>query len=160
MNTLAVVGGVYRERCRLPVRTDDPWGSGGRAAAVIAGLGLEVILHSPVEARNAPVLASLAENFKFQTAETTVKTSPEFRYDHGLSTPVIWPLVAPDIIQLDVEAENTLVFGMLEAQCRVRKMRCVRPAESDFAGTYSTCLKFAQAGVCPKRHRNKGIDWD
>jgi nucleoside 2-deoxyribosyltransferase len=125
MNALTVVGGVYRERCRFPVRTDDTWGSGGRAAAVIAGLGLKVILHSPVDARNAPMLAALAENFKFQTVEASVKTSPEFRYDHGLSTPVIWPPVAPETIHFDVDDENVLVFGMLEARCKVRAKRVV-----------------------------------
>jgi hypothetical protein len=125
MNAFTVVGGVYRERCRLPIRTDDTWGSGARAAAVIAGLGLKVILHSPIDARNAPILASHAENFSFQTVATTVKTSPEFRYDHGLSTPAIWPLVEPNSIRLDVDAENVLVFGMLEARCRVRAKRVV-----------------------------------
>jgi hypothetical protein len=27
---VAVVGGVYRERCRLPYSSDETWGSGGR----------------------------------------------------------------------------------------------------------------------------------
>jgi hypothetical protein len=82
-------------------------------------------LHSPVDTRNASILASLAENFNFQTSETSVEVSPEFRYDHGLSTPIIWPLVAPGTLQLDVEAENVLVFGMLEARCTVRAKRVV-----------------------------------
>ena len=125
MNALTVVGGVYRERCRLPVRTDETWGSGGRAATVVAGLGLKVILCSPVDARNKPMLASLAENFNFQTIEATVKTSPEFRYEHGLSTPVIWPSHVTDTAQFDVDAEEVLVFGMLEAGCKVRAKRVV-----------------------------------
>src|SRR5258708_30045061 len=111
MSSLTVVGGVYRERCRLPVRSNEFWGSGGRAAAVISGLGLEVTLHCPVDDRGRAMLASLAEAFKFETVETSVQVCPEFRYDHGLSTPVIWPPVLPESAQISVSSETVLVFG-------------------------------------------------
>jgi len=120
MTPLSVIGGVYRERCRLPSSTDEIWGSGGRAAAVTAGLGLRVTLHSAVDTRNAPVLASLAQNFGFDIAEVSVKRSPEFRYDHGLSSPIIWPPFFPEKVHLEVDAETALVFGMLEATADVR----------------------------------------
>lgn len=125
MNALTVVGGVYRECCRHPVRTDETWGSGGRAATVVAGLGLKVTLHSPIDARNKAMIASLAENFNFQIVEATVKISPEFHYEHGLSTPVIWPPHVSETVQFDVDAEEVLVFGMLEAGCKVRAKRVV-----------------------------------
>src|SRR5690348_12531780 len=120
MTELSVIGGVYRERCRLPNNTDEIWGSGGRAAAVIAGLGLNVTLHSAVDQRNAPVLASLAKTFGFETAEVAVTRSPEFRYDHGLSSPIIWPSFLPEKVHLEIDAEVALVFGMLEATSDVR----------------------------------------
>jgi Nucleoside 2-deoxyribosyltransferase/pfkB family carbohydrate kinase len=125
MNAISVVGGVYRERCRLPIRSDETWGSGGRAAAVIAGLGLKVVLHSPVDSRTAPILSRLAESFKFQTAAVSVDISPEFRYEHGLSVPIIWPSVTDEAVQFDVDAESVLIFGMLEAKCRVRARNIV-----------------------------------
>ena len=64
---LHVVGGVYRERCRLPSATDETWGSGGRAAAVVAGLGLSVTLHTAVDAYTADLLETLAVTFNFET---------------------------------------------------------------------------------------------
>jgi nucleoside 2-deoxyribosyltransferase len=118
---LDVVGGVYRELCRLPSRSDETWGSGGRAAAVIAGLGLKVTLHSTVDGVTENLLASLAHTFHFETVAVRVKSSKQFQYDHGLSAPVIWPpLNSSEVVHLDVDAENVLVFGMLEATTNIR----------------------------------------
>jgi nucleoside 2-deoxyribosyltransferase len=118
---LDVVGGVYRELCRLPSRSDETWGSGGRAAAVIAGLGLSVTLHSTADVPTENLLASLAHSFHFETDVVSVKNSKQFHYDHGLSSPVIWPpFNSSEIVDLKVEAEHVLVFGMLEATTNVR----------------------------------------
>lgn len=133
MNEFTVVGGVYREICRLPVWSDNTWGSGGRAAAVIAGLGLKVALYSVVDSHNWPILASHAENFKFAVNEVRVETSPEFRYVHGLSTPMIWPPVAPESVELQVQAESALVFGMLEATCKIRAQQVVYDPQNPIA---------------------------
>ena len=69
---VAVVGGVYRERCRLPSNSDETWGSGGRAAAVIAGLGLETTLYTAVDKQTEGLLASLAQTFQFETVAANV----------------------------------------------------------------------------------------
>jgi nucleoside 2-deoxyribosyltransferase/hydroxymethylpyrimidine/phosphomethylpyrimidine kinase len=143
---LAVVGGVYRERCRLPNGTDETWGSGGRAAAVIAGLGLKVTLHTAVDVRTASLLASLAHAFHFETVEVNVKRTRQFRYDHGLSSPIIWPPVDPsEILHLEVDAENALVFGMLEATADVRAKRVVYDPQNPLA---PESFKFA-SGLSP-----------
>src|SRR5580658_6392628 len=84
-----VVGGVYRERCRLPYNSDETWGSGGRAAAVIAGLGIATTLHTAADSQAEGLLASLAQTFQFETATTTISTTRQFQYDHALSSPVI-----------------------------------------------------------------------
>jgi nucleoside 2-deoxyribosyltransferase len=121
-----VVGGVYRERCRLPSNSDETWGSGGRAAAVIAGLGLETTLHTATDKQTEGLLASLAQTFKFETVITNVAVTRQFQYDHALSSPVIWPPIGHgQITHLRVEAENALVFGMLEASAEVRASRVV-----------------------------------
>jgi nucleoside 2-deoxyribosyltransferase len=121
-----VVGGVYRELCRLPSVSDEIWGSGGRAAAVIAGLKIGVTLHSAVDANTGNVLASLAQTFNFATAALNLEHTIQFKYDHGLSSPHIGPPVNPsEIVHLDVDAENVLVFGMLEATATVRAKRVV-----------------------------------
>ena len=53
---MVVVGGVYRERCRLPYSSDETCGSSGRAAAVIAGLSLKTTLHSAVDKQTEQLL--------------------------------------------------------------------------------------------------------
>ena len=65
---VAVVGGVYRERCRLPSNSDETWGSGGRAAAVIAGLGVMIFyLSLPVGLYGTVWILVLALSFRFAT---------------------------------------------------------------------------------------------
>jgi nucleoside 2-deoxyribosyltransferase len=128
---IAVVGGVYRERCRLPYNSDETWGSGGRAAAVIAGLGLETTLYTAVGKETAGLLASLAQTFHFETAATNVAVTRQFRYDHALSSPVIWPPISQgESVRLSVHADNALIFGMLEATADVRASSVVYDPQS------------------------------
>ena len=142
-----VVGGVYRERCRLPSGSDEIWGSGGRAAAVIAGLEIGVTLHSAVDAETANVLASLAHTFHFETAVSNLKNTKQFQYDHGLSSPRIWPPVNPsEIVHLEVDAENVLVFGMLEATTNVHAKRVVYDPQNPAS---PEPIKFA-SGLAPR----------
>lgn len=125
-SALTVIGGVYRERCRLPDNSDEVWGSGGRAAAVLSGLGLKVKLHTFVDAVTEPVLFSLAASFAFDVEERRVPTTLQFQYDHALATPIIWPpAVAIPRGHLVIEAESALVFGTLEADIDVLAKRIV-----------------------------------
>jgi hypothetical protein len=49
-----------------------------------------------------------------------------FQYDHALSRPLIWPPIkADDQAGFSVEAEEALVFGMLEAMPTVKTGRLV-----------------------------------
>lgn len=123
---ISVVGGVYRERCRLPDNSDEVWGSGGRAAAVLAGLGLKVRLHTVVDASTEPVLLSLAASFDFNVIAELIPTTLQFQYDHALATPVIWPpVITLEKSHLKVDAESVLVFGMLETDVEVSAKRIV-----------------------------------
>ena len=127
-----VVGGVYREQCRLPTPTDEIWGSGGRAAAVIAGLGIAVTLHSAVTAATEVVLASLAHTFHFDVATVSTNETLQFQYEHALSTPIIYPQRLGHLtIQFD--AENVLAFGMLEAKAIIRAQRVVYDPQNPVA---------------------------
>lgn len=126
-----VVGGVYRERCRLPSNSDETWGSGGRAAAVIAGLGLDTTLTTAVDSQTEGLLASLAQTFGFETNITNIGVTRQFQYDHALSSPVIWPPVSSrETTHLTVEADNVLVFGMLEATVAAHAARVVYDPQS------------------------------
>lgn len=84
--TMTLVGGVYRERCRPPYNSDETGGSGGRAAAGIADLGIATTLHTPVDSQAEGLLASLAQTFQFDTATTNVSATRQFHYDHALSS--------------------------------------------------------------------------
>jgi nucleoside 2-deoxyribosyltransferase len=125
-----VVGGVYRERCRLPSNSDETWGSGGRAAAVIAGLGLDTTLHTAIDRQTEGLLASLAQTFGFETVAVNVAVTRQFQYDHALSSPLIWPPISQETTDLAVEGENVLVFGMLETSATVHAARVVYDPQS------------------------------
>jgi nucleoside 2-deoxyribosyltransferase len=123
---VAVVGGVYRERCRLPFNSDETWGSGGRAAAVIAGLGFDTVLYTAVDKDTEGLLAILAQTFQFETLPTNIPVTRQFQYDHALSSPVIWPPIGQGgSVHLRVEEKCVLVFGMLEGSADVRAERVV-----------------------------------
>jgi nucleoside 2-deoxyribosyltransferase len=128
-----VVGGFYQERCRLPDNSDETWGSGGRAAAIIAGFGFEVTLHTALSKESASLLASLAHTFGFKTVTTEVATTQQFHYDHGLSSPLFWPPTPPQKIPIKVTAPNVLVFGMLEGEPEVQAERIIYDPQNPLA---------------------------
>lgn len=123
---ISVIGGVYRERCRLPSGSDEIQGSGGRAAAVLSGLGVEAHLHTAVDQEFEFSARSLAETFGFCISITPVSQSLEFRYDHALAEPVVWPSIeAVERVQISVDTDCALVFGMLEAEPLVQAKKVV-----------------------------------
>jgi nucleoside 2-deoxyribosyltransferase len=79
-----------------------------------------------VDCQTASLLAGLAHTFHFETVTVNIKAAKRFQYDHGLSIPRILPPIAPsESVPFDVEADNALVFGMLEAKPVVRAKRVV-----------------------------------
>lgn len=116
-SSVAVVGGVYRERCVKPF-WDEVFGSGGRAASAIARMGTHVELHAYADALNKEVFLARAalEDFHFQP--TMIDRSLSFDYHHGLDVPRI---STSDDLQkpLHVTAENGVRFGMLEGDAIV-----------------------------------------
>lgn len=134
MKSLTIVGGVYREICRLPVLSDDVWGSGGRAAAVTAGLGIPTTLHTASDEKTARAVASLGESFGFAYEVTKIPASFEFHYVHALAPPNIWPPTSsPMNTRISVTSEAALVFGMLEASADVRASKIVFDPQSPFS---------------------------
>ena len=87
---ITVVGGFYRENCRFPA-SDEFWGSGGRGAAAIAKLPIGVKFVTAAAKDAETILASIAQAVGFEYSVTPVAQTTVFRYDHGLSTPIIWP---------------------------------------------------------------------
>lgn len=120
---VAVVGGVYRERCMRP-----PWreiyGSAGRAASAIAAMGGAVRLSAYLDLPSREVMASRAVLEGFELASTATDRTVAFEYDHGLATPRIYgPLSQQSALTL--HADRILRFGMLEGDAVVRGDRVV-----------------------------------
>jgi nucleoside 2-deoxyribosyltransferase len=66
------------------------------------------------------ILASIAQAVGFDYSVTPVVQTIAFRYDHGLSTPIIWPpLNEVDRVRLLAKGNCILQFGMLEADVEV-----------------------------------------
>lgn len=109
---IAVVGGVYAERC-IDQYWDDVYGSGGRAAAALSGLGHDVALHTYRGDKLLDGLANLEQVYGISVAGPLVLGSIGFDYVHSLSVPRISrpgppPVIHPDVI---VEGEVVLRFG-------------------------------------------------
>jgi len=116
---ITIVGGFYRESCRFPA-SDEYWGSGGRAAAAIHELGIPTKLVTTADINAKLILSSIAKSIGFQFSITPVPATIVFQYDHGLSTPIIWPrLHDVERVQLRAQADCILQFGMLDADAEI-----------------------------------------
>ncbi|MDT4332996.1 PfkB family carbohydrate kinase [Methylomonas sp. MV1] len=125
---IAVVGGVYRERCMRPA-WQEVYGSAGRAASAMAAMGIYVELHTYYDSITEPVLISRAaiEGFKF--SGESIPKSTLFDYDHGLAAPRIYSFGCRQS-SLRVQAEQVLRFGMLEGSASVHGKRVVYDPQS------------------------------
>lgn len=124
--SVTVVGGVYRERVRHPPRVE-LFGSGGRAAATIASLGVGTLLQTAIDDASRNDFEAIAAALGFQVEAVSVSATTEFIYDHPLGPPRTRPMFGsvrlPD--EFAASAENALVFGMVEGDPRVTANRLV-----------------------------------
>lgn len=128
---IAVVGGVYQERCVAP-SWNQLFGSGGRAAVALASSS-EVTLHAYVGAGDIRALDALAGAIGFERAITETSATPGFFYQHPLSVPIITPQAIRQHEPLVVEGDTILRFGMLEGDAVVRGRRVVYDPQSPHA---------------------------
>jgi hypothetical protein len=114
---IAVVGGVYRECCRFPFYSDEIWGSGGRAAAVLSALGSSTTLYTAADQTVEQHLRSVACSHGFSINVARTSRCYQFHYEHGLAVPTVFPHMRDDDskVQIRVTSPIALVFGMLEA---------------------------------------------
>lgn len=130
---ITIAGGFYREKCRFPP-IDDFWGSGGRAAAAIAELGISVNFVTAADSRAERVLATIAQAIGFKFIVARIAETIAFRYDHGLSTPSIWPpLQTVPPTQLTAADDCVLQFGMLEADVDVVAQTVIYDPQQPFS---------------------------
>lgn len=146
---MIVVGGTYSEICFEPI-WEQIFGSGFRAVNVILENDDTKNIMFYTCADNVETKAHLEYysklNSRLETQILTIPKSPDFRYDHPLKTPVIYPrpdILAQDYVKFDVEGEDILLYGMIEAQPRIRGQRVVYDPQSpvnplSFSSTGST----------------------
>lgn len=117
--TIAVVGGVYRERCVHP-HWNRIYGSAGRAALAIGHMGTPVALHSYMDQLACDAIAEEASwlgDFKLQAIDAPVTVG--FRYMHDLDSPQVEDMPSAALAPIVVSAEKILRFDMLECDARV-----------------------------------------
>jgi nucleoside 2-deoxyribosyltransferase len=122
-----IVGGIYNEKSIFPAR-DVIYGSGGRAAAVIRELNLNVSLTSFVgQNRIEDVRHHVKHIWNASLKEHIVPEMVSFTYYHGLSNPIIRPtrLPFPEAPLITVSADIILQFGMLEGRVVVHGDRVI-----------------------------------
>jgi Nucleoside 2-deoxyribosyltransferase/pfkB family carbohydrate kinase len=117
---IQVVGGCYHEICLSPPIRQF-YGSGGRAAAALAGADSNVLLHtyaSPGAHRHLKRLAALSD-FKIESYPAVDEVS--FAYVNPLIGPQIDPPIGAISQSRPIEVVGSLVlmFGMVEGTARV-----------------------------------------
>lgn len=128
---MLIAGGVYAETCVTPERTA-LFGSGGRAAMVVAGLSRDVVLHTfqPEHLRD-----DVEANFGPAGIRIVTHSCPHrlcFEYLHPLSRPRIVPMPTGHRITVEVDGEKVLRFGCLEGDFRVTAARAVYDPQGGF----------------------------
>lgn len=142
---ITIAGGFYRERCRFPL-SDEFWGSGGRAAAAVAELVAGINFVTAADAQSEPVLASIAQGIGFKYSAMRISETISFSYDHGLSTPIIWPpLHTLKRMKVHASGDCVLQYGMLEADVEVEAQTVIYDPQEPFAP------RPFQAGCKPSR---------
>lgn len=120
---MQIVGGVYREQCCVP-HWDAVYGSGGRAAAAIASLSPDSVLHTYLEDQ---LDAAPINKFGIPIRHYRRSTGIVFLYFHPLSRPHIQPPTS-EIIKhpkIEVKGDVVLRFGFLEGDSVVDARRAV-----------------------------------
>lgn len=114
---VAVVGGIYRERCLRPA-WDEIFGSGGRAASALSTMEAAAVLHSYLCPTHREVMTHRAVHEGFEIGEGREGPEVGFEYDHGLSPPRIFGarIGQPS---LEVKAARILRFGLIEGNAVV-----------------------------------------
>ena len=128
ISRLIVAGGYYLERCLTP-QVEEFFGSGGRAAAAIAGFA-PVKLHTFAP---SDLSADVTLNMAGFGVDVEIHPSPdliEFSYHFPLSPPRISPIPLPRAADARVTGSRVLRFGCLEGEMIVDARQAVYDPQS------------------------------
>ena len=129
-----VVGGCYVELCDEPYWSQ-LYGSGGRAAAAIAGRITGLKFSTYISDKHLNALKLLEGVYDFESSAFKSPDTIHFYYNHPLATPVITPKVS-EIGTLDsiyIEDDVILRFGMLEGDAEVHGSYVTYDPQSPFS---------------------------
>lgn len=130
--SVTVVGGAYGEVCAYPPRQVYR-GSGCRAAAIMASLGVRVTLDTVIGPSLAPQFDNIARECGYTLNAKLGSQDIWFRYRHPLGQPTIYPALVQKLPNPHiVEAKLALVFGMMEGRPIVRAERAVYDPQDGF----------------------------
>lgn len=118
---MTVFGGYYHEKCIFP-NWDEHYGSAGRAAAVLRNFDIDIDLKTFVSNNNLKYLRYFANVYKINLEEIISSFDIEFEYLHSLSVPKITSnksFYENKIKSVNIEAENVLCYGTLEAKAPI-----------------------------------------
>lgn len=121
--SIAVVGGVYQERCMWPAWRE-VFGSAGRAASAMASMGAEVELYSYLDSLALEVVESRGALEGFKVRSTPISRCFTFDYHHCLEAPRIHGPKAT-CPPLTVTEERIVRFGLMEGDAVVHGDRVV-----------------------------------
>jgi nucleoside 2-deoxyribosyltransferase len=112
---ISIIGGFYKELCLYP-EWDYHYGSGGRAAAIVSGLGSDVCFYTYIHNNKIEDIKHFSKIFNIKL---NFFSSPEiinFEYYHALSAPNIHTLNNPIKYQeqLTIAGEIVICYGMME----------------------------------------------
>jgi hypothetical protein len=138
-----IAGGLYRETCLVP-EWNAEYGSGGRAAAAVAGLSPATVLHAyapTVGSIGQDALERLGVELRLQRSSHGIAVA----YFHPLSTPHIEPRRAAIVrhAPIEVSGEAVLRFGFLEGEAVVHANRAVYDPQTSVSPA-----TFADNGSC------------
>ena len=118
-DAIAVVGGVYEERCLRPA-WHEIYGSGGRACSAIASMAphvqVQLVCYADDDARQTMTARCALE--RTQLSATPIQSTAAFRYVHGLARPLLRG-IKPGAPPLRHQAHNILRFGLVEGDAIV-----------------------------------------
>jgi len=129
---ITVVGGVYEEYCERPY-WHEIYGSAGRAVEALNMLNCNTKLYSYMNEKSENIIIKRSALTDVESTIEPLKVDHliKFEYLYGLDNPNIRS-VAKNQVPLRVEADNLLLFGMIEGEAIVRANKIVYDPQSTY----------------------------
>jgi len=129
---LEIIGGSYYEYCYDP-QWNELYGSGLRAAVALSQKKVPLRLHTYADTQTSEIIKVIAAHLGIELMCTNSAKAIEFKYQHPLATPTIYPSVAeiikPSPIKISTD-QKILCYGMLEGNALISGCEVVYDPQS------------------------------